>query len=208
VHTEGHLHVQRCLPEGVVLRGRVALAAREDTQHGALEPQLANVLQLQQRVLQVGHGDDAQAQQAVRVRRAIVLSQETVVRTDAGFVRLVIANVPPEIRAGGLPREQHLSIDTINVLLLQPLLSRSGARCGRIVLAIGFPDVAPLAAVQIKGDLAQGLSLDGPCVTAVRQPHQSRRLVAVLFGYPVYPPLGIDLQVGVAGDVAIVPSHI
>jgi hypothetical protein len=65
VHAEGHLHVQRCLPEGVVFWSRVALAAREDTEHGALEPQLANMCQLHQRVLQVGHGDDTQAQQAV-----------------------------------------------------------------------------------------------------------------------------------------------
>src|SRR5262249_1773995 len=120
---------------------------------------------------------------------------------------LVVTNVAPEIRARGLPREQYLGVDAVNVLFLQPLLGRARARRGGVVLAVRLPDVAPLATVQIKGDLAQGLALDGPGVAAVRQPYQARRLIAVLFRHPVHPALGVDFQVGVAGDVAIVTSH-
>ena len=75
--------------------------------------------QLQQRVLQVGHGDDAQAQQAVGVCRAIVLRQEIVVGAHAGFVRLVVTDGAPEVRARGLPRKQHLGVDAVDVLFLQ-----------------------------------------------------------------------------------------
>jgi hypothetical protein len=122
----------------------VALAAREDTEHGALEPQLANMCQLHQRVLQVGHGDDTQAQQAVGGHRAIVLCQEIVVGADTGFVCLVVTDIAPEVWARGLPWKQHLSVDAVKVLFLQALLSWACARRGRVVLAVGPPDVASL----------------------------------------------------------------
>jgi len=147
VDAEGHSHVQGDLPEGVVLRCGVTLTAGEDAQHGTLQPQFVNVLQLRQRVLQVRHGDDTKAQQAGGVRCAIVLGQEIVVGAHAGFVRLVVADVAPEVRAGGLSREEHFGVDTVDILFLQPLLSRAGAVRGLIVLLVGLPDIAPLATI-------------------------------------------------------------
>ena len=94
-------------------------------------------------------------------------SQEIVVGADAGFVRLVVANVAPEVRARGLPREEYFGVDAVDILLLEPLLGRPGAGRGLIVLLVGLLDVAPLAIVYIEWDLTQGLSLDGLGIAAV-----------------------------------------
>ena len=210
VNVDGHRHVEveRRLPEPVVFNGRVLLAGREVLQHDRLRADLLAVLQLLDVGVQIlDDGHDGHADEAVRVLGAVVLDEPVVVRADDGQVRLVVVHHPPHPRAGGLRGEEHLGVDAVDVLFLHALLGR--ARSGRaLVLHAGRQVVlAAPAAVQVGWvRLARLLAVDEPGVGVVVDAHELGSAVAMLLRNARRPVCGVDLHVGVTGDVVVVHS--
>src|SRR6516165_5028488 len=102
-----------------------------------------------------------------------------------------MADIAPENGARDHRREQHLGVEPVLVLLLDPLLSRAGARGVRHLEPEGLPRSLGAAGTQIeKIRLQQPLSFDHLSVAAIRQMHGARGAVAVFFRYSVHPALG------------------
>jgi hypothetical protein len=65
VDGQRHPHRDRLGPEPVVLRGRVRLAAREDAEVHAPQPELRAVVELGDGVVEAGPRDDAQTDETI-----------------------------------------------------------------------------------------------------------------------------------------------
>src|SRR5439155_11749303 len=92
-------------------------------------------------------------------------------------------------------------------LLGDALLGGAGARGGGIGLAERSPELATLSTIEVGRYVAQGPTLDHPGVAAIGQVQDFRRPIPVLGVDSWQPVFGIDLQVRIAGDVAIFTTH-
>src|SRR5207248_6932906 len=122
-------------------------------------------------------GDEAQADETIRIDGAVLLGQKVVVGPDDGLIGVVVFDAAPHAGAGDAG-EEHLGVDPVDVLLLQPLLWRPGPRGRLVVLRKRDVGLERLAAVQVRRHLPQRLPLDYPGVTAIGQANDSWRAVA------------------------------
>ena len=201
VHGQGHLHVDRGRPEAIVLGRRIGFAAREHAQVDALEPELHAVLELGDRVGDVGPRDDAEADEAIARHRAVLLPEPVVVGADRRTVHVLVGDRAPEPRPHLHVREEHLGVQRVHVLFLEALLR--GPHAGRVVdcHAERLPGLVRPSGSQVEERSRIGrLALDEEGVPAVGQLDRPRRVLAMLRGHARRPSLGPDFQVTVAGD--------
>jgi len=203
-----HLKIERGSPEPIVLRRGIAAAIGQTAEQDAFQTELLAMLHLGDGVLGVGDRHDAHADQAVGGNRTVFLGEPIVVAADHRFVDLVVGDVAPEHRAGDHRREQHLGVDTVLVLLLDPLFRATGAGGIGDLETKGLPGAFGAAGAQIEEiGFEQWLTLDHQGVPAIRQVHRVRGAVAVFFRDAMEPSLRRHFEVPVARHQIVAFRH-
>src|SRR5688572_21122236 len=130
VRRDADAQVERCLPELVVLRLRLAAAVGELGERDRAQTELLDALELRYGIVNAGSGNDGAGKQAIRRDGAVFLAQERVVRLEHGDVRVAVTDGRASAGAG----VEHLGVDAVAVLLLETLDGGAAARAGSAVL--------------------------------------------------------------------------
>src|SRR5215470_1855902 len=96
VSCERHLHIQRCLPELVILWCRVTLAAREALKTYPSESRFFRELQLLYRITETGIRNYRHRDQTVRSVSAVFFHQPTIVRMDHRLIAFILSDTAPK----------------------------------------------------------------------------------------------------------------
>jgi hypothetical protein len=148
VNAHRHIQIQRCRPELIVFLRRISFTAGKSLKQNGFETDCGTVLHLRDGVRHSGgQRQDADPNQPVRINRTVLLGQPTVVGVHHSLVSSIVLNAAPELGSPLLRREQDFGIDSVLILLFDPLLGSSGSRSTFISAAKGNVFVPTLTAV-------------------------------------------------------------
>ena len=188
----------------------VIVGARPAHQHDALGAELVHAAQLGDGRLDAETGNVGEPDQPRRIGGGEVLEHEVVVGLEAGQVKIALLVAQEESHR---PRgaEDHLGVDAVGVLLLQPRLALEHPRHDGLVARAGPLDV--LRRLARRGVDAErrrlGVAPELPGVAALFVLHQLRRIrmAAKLRRHPLRPQIRRLHDVRVRRDQLVFTLH-
>ena len=171
----------------------------------ALQSSLGTIVYFGDGIVDAGVRDHAHAEQAVRVVGAVFFSKPFVVGADHRLVGVVVSDAAPKLGVTAV-RVENLRIDTVLILLPQPLLRRAGTGSFEPIL---------LQAVLFIGQSGDGGRprtarrpvLDENPFVAVGENHRARRPFAPAFRHPRRPPFRANVQMRISGNTPVMTRH-